>query len=138
MITATEPLDGEDLINYTDVTARIGYLEAHNCRIPNRADDDYPCVFGYECATCDQATGNELEDLRTLESGMAPLNEASGRASAIRDSYLETFIRDEADDIAGIGESYLNEYVRWDELTADRAAEMEEITFRGTAYYITS
>ena len=69
---------------------------------------------------------------------MRPANEASDRATAIRDDYLETFVREEADDITGIGESYLDAYVNWGKLTADRAAEMEEITFGSTAYYITT
>ena len=129
--TTTTPLDGEDLINYDDVTARLAYLESHDC---HRAD----WCADYECATCDDASGNELADLRDLEEAMRPANEASGRASAIRDSYLETYVREEADGITGIGETFLDSYVRWDDLAADRAAEMEEVAFRGTAYYITT
>ena len=32
----TTPLDGEDLINYDDVTARIAYLESRDCHQPDR------------------------------------------------------------------------------------------------------
>jgi hypothetical protein len=134
MITKTEPLDGEDLINYDDVTARIEYLEEHDCHEPER---ETPCVNGYECPTCNDE-GQELEDLRTLESDMRPVNEYSGRASAIRDSYLETFIRDELEGIYGEEVfSALETYIKWDELISDRADELEEVTFRGTTYYIT-
>lgn len=136
MITATEPLDGEDLINYTDVTARIAYLEAHDCHDP--VPDAEGCASVDACPSCYGEAGEELAALRELAAGMEPANEAGGRASAIRDSYLETFVRDEADDITGIGETYLASYVKWDELTADRAGEMEKTTFRGTAYYIAS
>ena len=132
----SEPLDGEDLINIGDVTERIEYLEAHDCHNPERSDTDFPCSNGFECATCDETTGSELEDLRTLASIMEPFGD---RASAIRDSYLEKFVQNEADDITGVGQdSYLFSYVKWDELAGDRAAEMEETTFRGSTYFATA
>ena len=134
--TATEPLDGEDLINYSDVTARIAYLESRDCHQPDR--EEYPCAGWYDCPTCDEASERELTSLRDLEEAMRPANEASDRATAIRDDYLETFVRNEADDLVGDGLNFLESYVKWDELTADRAAEMKEITFGSTTYYITT
>lgn len=133
MSDESQILDGDDLINLTDVTARIAYLEARDCREPDR---ETPCVNGYECPTCND-DGRELEDLRTLAADMKPANEASGRASAIRDSYLETFVRDELEDIYGQEVfATLDSYINWRELTEDRAAEMTEVTFRGTTYYV--
>jgi hypothetical protein len=132
MFDKTQPLDGEDLINYTDVMERIAYLEAMDCHEPER---EIPCENRYDCPSCNDE-GQELEDLRTLAADMKAANEASGRASALRDSYLKTYIQQEANDIVGdLG--HLETYVKWDELTADRADEMEEVTFRGTTYYIT-
>jgi hypothetical protein len=134
MSDKTEPLDGEDLINYTDVTARIAYLESRDCHEPDR---ETPCVNNYECPSCND-DGQELEDLRSLESDMADVNSYAGRASAIRDSYMETFARDELEGIYGEEVfATLETYVNWDLLTGDRAGEMTETTFRGTTYYIT-
>jgi hypothetical protein len=135
MITAADSLTGKDLINIEDVTARIAHLEAHDCHRPPEGPGDW--CSDYECATCDESTGDELAALRDLEEAMRPANEYSERASAIRDSYMATFVRQEADDIVGeLG--HIDSYIKWDELTADRQGEMTETTFLGTTYYITS
>jgi hypothetical protein len=136
MSDASQPLDGEDLINYGDVTARINYLKTYDCHRPDRAD--FPCANFHACPTCNDG-GKELEDLRSLAASMAEVNRYAGRASAIRDSYAETFVRDELEGIYGEEVfATLETYIDWSTLTGDRAAEMEEVTFRGTTYYITS
>jgi hypothetical protein len=126
-------LDGEDLINIEDVIARISDLEAHDC---HRTDDTGWCA-DYKCASCDDGSGQELTALRGLLAEMEPVKAHTGRASAIRDSYLETFVRDEIEDVIE-GLEYVSDYIDWDELTADRRSEMTETTFGGTTYYITS
>jgi hypothetical protein len=134
---ATTSLEDEDLINIGDVTARIADLEAHDCKEPDR--DDYPCTNVYECATCHPDTERELTGLRELLAEMEPVKTCAGRATAIRDSYLETFVINEIDAVAGDSAvSILGPYVNWDTLIGDRAAEMTETTFGGTTYYITS
>jgi hypothetical protein len=133
MITAADSLTGEDLINIEDVTARIAHLEAHDCHRTDFAD----WCSDYECATCDDGSGQELTALRELLAEMEPVNDASGRASAIRDSYMEKFVRDEIEDVTE-GLEYVSGFIKWDELTADRQGEMTETTFLGTTYYITS
>jgi hypothetical protein len=136
MITKTEPLDGEDLINYDDVTARIAYLEEHDCHNPD--PDGEGCDSDFSCPSCYGDAEEELAALRALRDDMEAANRASGRASALRDSYLETYVRDELEGIYGEEVfSALNHYIKWGELTGDRADEMEEVTFRGTTYYIT-
>ncbi len=132
---ATTSLEDEDLINIEDVTARIADLEAHDCREPDREDDPIPHI--YECPTCDERLGEELAALRELLTELEPVEEDAGRATAIRDSYMETFVRDEIDGVTD-GLEYVSSYIKWDELTADRQGEMTETTFLGTAYYITS
>jgi hypothetical protein len=132
----TTSLEDEDLINYTDVTARIADLEASDCGEPDR--EDYPCSDHDECATCDEAAGRELAALRELLAELEPVKAYAGRASAIRDSYMATFVRTEIDDVVGDGLAIVDSYINWDELTANRQGEMTETTFLGTTYYITS
>jgi hypothetical protein len=133
---ATTSLDGEDLINIEDVTARIADLEAHDCKEPDR--DDYPCTNVYECATCHPDTERELTALRELLAEMEPVKKYAGRATAIRDGYMDEFTRNEIDDVCGSDAvSILSPYIDWDELTGDRAGEMTETKFLGTTYYIT-
>jgi hypothetical protein len=132
--TATTSLQDEDLINYTDVTARIAYLNGQLASCPITSDFD--SCDQYDCPKCDMSTMEELTALRALEEEMRPANKASGRASALRDSYLETYVRQEIDDVAGDALSVVDSYVRWDDLIADRRGEMTETTFMGTTYFI--
>lgn len=130
----TTSLQDDDLINYTDVTARITYLNGQlaSCPITN----DFDSCDQYDCPKCDMSTMEELTALRALEEEMRPAREASGRASALRDSYLETFVRGEIDDVVGDGLSIVDSYIRWDDLIADRRGEMTETTFMSTTYFI--
>lgn len=130
-------LEDEDLINYGDVTARIAHLEStgQGCSV---AVAPGSCEL-MDCPRCEGAARAELEALHELQDEMKPVNEYSGRASAIRYSYVDTFARDEIEDVAGIDAvSILGPYVDWDRLREARQGEMTETTFLGTVYFITS
>ena len=124
-MSATDEITStEDLINYSDVTARIAYLENITASLARDLEE-------WEAG--------ELAALRDLAADMEPVNEYAGRATAIHDEYMTEFVQNEADDIAGIGtDSYLFSYVNWDELASDRTMGMTVTTYLGTTYYIAS
>jgi hypothetical protein len=82
----------------------------------------------------------KLAELRDLAAEMRSHTGGQGsQATAIRESYLEEFVQEEAADIGDVGpDSYLFGYVRWGDLARARTIDMSPATFRGSEYWITT
>lgn len=149
----TEEITGSaDIINRHEVTARIANLkpwkvtskdgeveyfieefadqiDANNyiSELPGSHPDDYEAIEWDEEA-------DELAGLRMLNDVMAG---HGGNTCVIREDYMVTLVKDEADDHYGINEaSALFDYIDWARLAKNRAENMTPIVFRGTTYRI--
>jgi hypothetical protein len=163
MLSADDEITGsENMISLDEVTARLKALRpfhVEDTRVPESAVAD-PTVAAFateeeaedHIAACGpevQAVlevveysdeSEELAELRDLEAEMrAHTGGQGGQVTALRESYLEEFVQDEAADIGGIGpDSYLFGYVRWASLAQARTIDMSPVTFRGSEYWITT
>jgi hypothetical protein len=139
MLTPDDEIAGsEDMIGLDEVTARIKYMEAHDCAGEREGEDG--CESVGSCPSCYGEAEEELAALRELEAEMRAHTGGQGdRATAIHESYLEEFVQEEAADIEGISpDSHLFGYVRWSDLARARTIDMSPATFRGSEYWITT
>jgi hypothetical protein len=149
-----EITSSEDLISLTEVRARIEHLRPYHVedtRVPESAVTD-PTVeaFGTEVEATAYMQDNfqpylmvvtfddeaeELTALRALESEMS--GQGSKRVSAINEDYLRTAVEDDTEGMVGADAiSVLGEYVDWDRMTDERRAQLTEVTYRGTVFYL--
>jgi hypothetical protein len=150
----------EEIINYGDIIARIAMLRpwhVEDTLIPESAIAD-PSIASY--VTREEAEAHvaahgpgvqtelevvewrdeseELAALRNLEAEMRSLNEASGRASAINEDYMDAFVRDELESAYGSDAvDGLDSWLKWDEIRAAKEEGMSQTTYRGRTYYLT-
>lgn len=132
MITPDDEITySEKLLNLSDVTARIRYLTAHDCRNPD--PDGEGCDSNFACPSCYGDAEEELAALRELETEMTDVGE---NASAIGENYMDEFIYSELDGIYGEAVKALSSYLDWDSIRGDRESDMTETTYRGGTYYL--
>jgi hypothetical protein len=158
LLKPEDPIEaGEDLINLSDVRDRIPHVKPWH--VEYRDSDYEPAGVSPFASEADARTwianeapdkgidpanlmpvvyddeAEELSELTRLLAAMEEIDGGSNHTSAINTRYLETFVRDQAEDRYG-ADACASLAVDWDRQVANDTAEGREHTYRGQTFIL--